>query len=113
MTKKAFLIHRLVLTLKFMSLSQSEFELSPRLLASTAMHSYKSCCLTRIYIALAEIKVVRWIAIGLSSGEIKDQHLGTEAKEMQREKKVEKLPAVLSMDAAMLMLGSRTCLKIF
>lgn len=33
------------------------------------------------------MKDAKWVAIGLSAGEIKDQHLGTEAKWMQREKK--------------------------
>lgn len=47
-----------------------------------------------------------------SASEIKDQHLGTEPKGMEREK-AEKPPAVLSMDAAALVAGNRTCLKLF
>lgn len=47
-----------------------------------------------------------------SAREIKDQHLGTEPKGMEREK-AEKPPAVLSTDAAALVAGNRTCLKLF
>lgn len=55
----------MVLTLKFRSLGQPGYQLSPRSLSPTAVHSYKACCLVCIYIAYTQMTADKWVAIGL------------------------------------------------
>lgn len=101
----------MLLTLKFKSLGQPGFWFSPRCLSPTAVHSYKAWCLAFIYIAYTQMTADKWVAIGLQ-GRSRTSTLALNLRGW-REKKAEKLPAVLSMDAAALLAGCRTCLKLF